>query len=135
VRGILADANNQGQVEVLVRLLQEDWRGEIWDAMGVVRATFADFGLSQEASDLEVWEACQKNQFVLITGNRNAKGTDSLEATIRTRNTPSSLPVLTISDGERLMRDREYAERVADRLLGYLFEIDQHLGTGRLYLP
>jgi hypothetical protein len=135
VPGILADVNNRGQVAVILRLLQEDWRAEIWNDMRVHVATFANVGLAEDASDLVVWEACQQHGLVLITGNRNAKGNESLELTIRTRNAADSLPVVTISAGQRVMQDRAYAVRVADSLLEYLIDIDKVRGTGRLYVP
>jgi hypothetical protein len=70
-----------------------------------------------------------------VTANRNADGPDSLEATLRTQNTATSLPVFTIADAKRVLRSREYAERVALRLLDYLLDIDRVRGAGRLYLP
>lgn len=48
-----------------------------------------------EATDAMVWHACQEHVLVLITSNRNQKGNESLEATIRERTTSNSLPVLT----------------------------------------
>jgi hypothetical protein len=72
---------------------------------------------------------------ILITGNRNAKEPDSLEVTIQLRNTAESLPVLTLASVERIRRDRVYAEAVADKLLDYLFSIDDFRGAGRLFLP
>jgi hypothetical protein len=72
---------------------------------------------------------------VLLTSNRNADGPDSLEATIRAENQPDSLPVITISNHERVLQDRQYAERVAESLLDYLERIDEVRGTGRLYVP
>ena len=50
----------------------------------------------------------------MITGNRNDESPDSLEATIRNENQPDSLPVITIADSDRVLRDRLYAEKVAD---------------------
>jgi len=71
----------------------------------------------------------------LITGNRNDDGPDSLEATIRNENQPESLPVITIGDADRVLRDRLSAENVAGRLLDYLMRIDEVRGVGRLYVP
>ena len=72
---------------------------------------------------------------ILITSNRNDDGPDSLEATIRTHGTPHSLPVFTLADAKRVLKERSYAELVADRLLEYLFDIEGLRGAGRLYLP
>ena len=46
-----------------------------------------------------------------------------------------SLPVFTLANEQRVLRDRLYAEAVADRLLEFLFDIDSYRGTGRLYVP
>jgi hypothetical protein len=71
----------------------------------------------------------------LLTANRSDEGPDSLEATIRTLNTPSSLPMLTIADPELVLTSRDYAERVAIQVLEYLLELDHFRGAGRLFVP
>jgi hypothetical protein len=97
--------------------------------------TFPALGLSYDSPDAVIWRTCQKEKLVLLTGNRNDEGPDSLEAVIRDENQPGSLPVFTISDPRRLLHDRLYAERVAERLLDYLTRIDEVRGVGRLYIP
>ena len=82
-----------------------------------------------------IWRTCQREQLVLITGNRNDDGPDSLEAVIRDENRPDSLPVFTLANANRILRDRGYAEQVAVRLLDDLMRIDEVRGVGRLYLP
>jgi hypothetical protein len=82
-----------------------------------------------------VWEACQRAHVVLLTANRNDAGPESLEATIQRHNTTENLPVFTLTNDQRVLRDRPYAEAVADRLLEFLFDIDNYRGTGRLYVP
>ena len=72
---------------------------------------------------------------MLLTENRNAEGPESLEETIRTLNTPNSLPVLTMTNPRRFARDKSYADRVTDRVLDYLLDLDNLRGTGRLYVP
>ena len=135
MKGILADVNIQGQASILLLVLQaEPWR-EFWEALGVSILTFADLSLPTNASDAEIWQACQDQQLILLTGNRNKDGPDSLEATIRARNAADSLPVLTIADPEAVRHSRAYAEQVVERLLTYLEDIDNCRGTGRLYIP
>jgi len=95
----------------------------------------AGLGLQPDASDPEVWEACQREQAVLLTANRSDDGPESLEATIQQHNKPESLSVFTLAIDQRVLRDRLYAETVAGRLLEFLFDIDRYRGTGRLYLP
>lgn len=135
VTGILADVNIQGHVDYLFHLLTSDAWVEFWQALGIRYVTFRDIGLDAEASDAAVWHACQDQRLVLVTSNRNQRGVDSLEATIRSRLTAESLPVLTLADAERFRNDRQYADRVVASLLEILFEIDLLRGTGRLYLP
>ncbi len=79
-----------------------------------------------------LWRACQQHQLVLLTGNRNKDGPDSLEATIQAENTPQSLPVFTLADP---LSSGAYAEPVAIRLLEHLYDIGSLRGTGRMYIP
>jgi hypothetical protein len=135
VNGILADANCEGQLALLLRLFHAGWRHDVWEGLHLTRISFADLGLQADASDRAVWETCQRAQVILLTANRNDAGPDSLEATIQQHNTTESLPVFTLANDQRVLRDHRYAEAVADRLLEFLFDIDNYRGTGRLYLP
>lgn len=134
VRGILADADVERQVQVLCQLLQQDYRLDFWTYLNLATPSFADVGLVPRDSDLAVWKKCQEEQLVLITANRNAEEPDSLESVIRALNTPMSLPVITLANQSRLLRDKTYAECTADKLLEYLVEIERYRGTGRLYV-
>ena len=135
MRGIMADNNIQGQVDILVYLLEsETWR-ELWNHLELIVYTFDDLGLLPGDPDAVVWDSCQRNEIVLITNNRNDDGPDSLETTLRTRNTATSLPVLTLADAEHVRNSGAYATRVVERLIDILLEIDNYRGTGRLYLP
>lgn len=97
-------------------------------------ATFAHVGLPIESSDRAVWRFAQAQGMILLTHNRNMKGEDSLEQTIREENTPTSLPVLTVGRVERL-RERSYRERCAIRLVEIGLEVEKYLGIGRIYIP
>ena len=96
---------------------------------------FEDVGLEPSATDIEIWKICQAEGLILITNNRNEDTPDSLEAAIRTLNTPSSLPVFTIGNLGRFQRSPEYADRVLKSMYDYLLTIDAVRGVGRLYLP
>ena len=98
MKGLVADANIQGQVEYLVQRMQSDPWADCWQALGLVLRRFEEIGLSGDSTDLEVWNVCQAEQLILITDNRNLDSEDSLEATIRRNNTLESLPVFTIAD-------------------------------------
>ena len=69
VKGIMADANIQGQVDLLVALMQaEPWK-LFWDHLQLQHVQFADVGLLADSLDSLGWETCQKEQLVLITDN------------------------------------------------------------------
>ena len=135
MKGILADVNIQGHVDSLVHLMQaEPWK-LFWDHVQLPYLHFADVGLDHDSPDALVWQTCQQREWVLITDNRNQKSHESLEATIRSQNAPTSLPVFTIANVPHLRQSRAYADRVIDKLLDSLLRIDALRGTGRLYLP
>jgi hypothetical protein len=96
---------------------------------------FERLGLPRDLPDVELWRICQERQVLLITANRNRSGPDSLEAALRALGTVDSLPVLTLADPDRILRDRAYADRVVERLIDICLDVDQVRGTGRLYLP
>jgi hypothetical protein len=135
MRGILPDANIDGVWTVLYRrLVGKRWR-EVWLSFDLEIETFASFQLPRNTSDAVVWQLCQDQGLCLITANRNENAPDSLEATIRARNSATSLPVLTVADYWRILKSKSYAERVTVSLLQYLLDMDHLLGTGPLYLP
>ena len=102
MKGILADANVQGHVGWLVRLLESAaWR-DIWHALQLEVRTFADLGIAPDVADDLLWHACQRHELVLITRNRNAHGPTSLEITIQSFSRPDSLPVFTLADPDRV---------------------------------
>jgi hypothetical protein len=133
--GILADHDVERHARRLLHLFEAESRSELWQYLNLAVQWFPDVGLSADAKDKAVWQLCQQRQLVLFTANRNRKDPDSLTAVIESMNNPSSLPVFTLADDKRFLRDTSYAERVADRFLDYLFDLDSYLGAGRLYLP
>ncbi len=132
---IMADHNVEGHLQALVNIwLSPEWDG-VWSDSSCQIESFERLGIPHDTSDTALWELCQQCKIVLITANRNAEGHDSLEMAINELGTSSSLPVVTIGDPDRLMRDRDYAERAAGQLMQYLLDIDKLRGTGRLYVP
>jgi len=132
---IMSDNDVQGHVSRLMDICQAAPWADLWNDLGCVLLTFADLGLPDDATDAAVWQACQENEVLLITGNRNAEGPESLETTIRQRNRSDCLPVLTLANPDRIARDRAYAESVVERLFDVLVDVEAFRGTGRLFLP
>ncbi len=132
---LLADVNVEGHVARLAALMQTDYWRELWDHLDIRFRTFQDAGLSPDDTDAHAWQTCQQQEFYLLTNNRNDEGPDSLEATIRTHNTATSLPIFTLSDADRVYQSKDYAERVVESLFDKLLRIETLRGTGRLYLP
>jgi hypothetical protein len=124
-----------GDVKPLIEAMQREPWTEFWGHLGLVLFHFDDLGLTPTSTDLEIWLRCQAEELILITDNRNEDSADSLGATIRTHNTPSSLPVFTIGKLARFQKSKEYADRVVKVLYEYLLDIDRVRGAGRLYLP
>lgn len=135
MKGILSDVNILGQLQALMYILEGDYWREVWRSLDLAVYTFADFGLPVNTADSVIWQVCQQRHVLLLTGNRNKTGPDSLEATIEEFNTPSSLPVLTIGDPEQVLRNRSYAERTVARFLEYVIDVEKYRGTGRLWIP
>ncbi len=133
--GILADNDVQGQFRELVALLGSEKRRKSWESLQLPIETFETLGLARNASDLVIWQTCQRHEIVLFTANRNDEGPESLEAAIRSYNQPSSLPVITLGNPKRFSYDRRYIHRVAERLLDILHNLDNYRGAGRLYVP
>ncbi len=135
MKGILADVNVEGHFHALMAIIQSDPWIEFWAYLNLQALRFRDVGLANDTPDRIVWETCQREEMILITGNRNAEGPDSLEETIRTQGTLQSLPVITLAKAERILRERSYAERAAIRILDVLTQVDRNRGSGRLYAP
>ena len=132
---ILSDHDVQGQVSRLMDLCQRPPWVDLWRELACVLCTFEEFDLAEDATDATIWHTCQDHDILLITGNRNAAGPASLAMTLRQRNTPQCLPVLTLADPDRILRDRPYAEAVVERLFDILIDPGALRGTGRIYLP
>lgn len=132
---VLIDENIQGQCLLIWRRLQsEDWI-YFTTALDLTFQTFGEIGLAPDSTDTEVWRTCQARKYYLLTSNRNEDSLDSLAATIRRENNPSSLPIFTLPTPDRVYQSARFLDRVIDRLLNYLLDADNILGTGRLYLP
>lgn len=128
---ILVDHNIEGQAVLLLGTYDADGWSELFPIRLI---TFRDAGLSFDSSDREVWRFAQSNEMLLLTDNRNMNKKDSLELTIRHESNATSLPVLTISNTDR-MTEREYRQRCATRLAEIINDLDNYKGAARLFIP
>lgn len=130
---ILSDENCGKHAEIIFHALE---RLGYVDLLNLTLKKFYEVGLAMDTDDETVWRFCQEKAYLLLTGNRTAKdGLESLELTVRRLVTESSLPVLTIGDLERVLGDRQYCERCAERLAEIVLDLEErHLGVTRLYL-
>jgi hypothetical protein len=131
---ILADNDVGGPVTALRRVLESSAWIEFTATLDLRFVVFEDVGLARDASDRTVWSRCQEVGAVLRTGNR-ASGTESLEQTIHDHTETDSLPVVTIGDPQRVVRDPEYTRACAMGLLDLLERLETLRGTGRLCIP
>lgn len=128
---ILADHNVEGQAILLWgTLAAEGWL----NILPLQLLKFTDVGLPFDARDRDVWRFSQSRNMILLTVNRTMRGPDSLEQTIREENANQSLPVVTIGSPDRL-EDRAYREACATRLVEIVLDLENHLGTGRIFIP
>lgn len=127
----LLDHHLAGQAKLIRGTLTAD--GWI-DLLSIRLVTLVDAGLAHDSSDRTIWRFAQANRMLLITGNRNMKGSDSLGQTILDENEAGSYPVLTIGSVERL-DDPGYRRRLCTRLIEILLDLDSYLGGGRLFIP
>jgi hypothetical protein len=128
---ILVDHDIEGQALTLWgTLAAEGWL----TLLPLQLVTFAQIGLPVDSSDRTIWRTAQARGMVLLTHNRNMRGDDSLEQTIREENTLAALPVVTIGRIDRI-RERSYRERCAVRLVEIGLDIETYLGVGRIFIP
>lgn len=128
---ILIDYNFEGDAELLFALMARDGWVDLLE-LGFV--SFRQALLDPESDDTTIWRFAQTKRMLILTYNRNEDDDTSLNATIRRENTLSSLPVLTIANPLR-MKESNYREEVALRLVDILFYLENHLGTGRIFIP
>jgi hypothetical protein len=96
--------------------------------------TLTDTGLPENSTDRSIWRHCQSQGYLLLTGNRNQEDPDSLEQTIQEENTSDSLPVITISDPQRIV-EADYRDRCIHSLVDIILNLNNYLGSARQYIP
>jgi hypothetical protein len=130
---ILSDHNCEGHAQQIVFALDRIGLAAI---VPIQLLFFTDVGLPFNAHDEAVWQLCQKEDYLLLTGNRRTvDGKDSLELVIRRLYALHILPVVTIGDLNRVLHDRDYCDRCAERLAEIVLDVEILRGVTRLYLP
>ncbi|MCC5642939.1 DUF5615 family PIN-like protein [Nostoc sp. CHAB 5824] len=128
----LVDHNLRGHSVVLAgSLASSGW----FELISIRFVLFEEVGLAVTSDDRVVWRYAQDNQVILITANRSMKGKDSLEQVMREENTPTSLPIVTIGNIDRLMTEPDYRERCVDRLVDIVIDIKDYQGARRIFIP
>jgi hypothetical protein len=123
---LLIDHNMTGYA----RLLWTSLVGSGWLELIAVRmVTLEAVGLSIRSDDRTIWRFAQRNHMILLTDNRRQSDIDSLGETIEQENTPTSLPVLTVGNRQRL-QSRPYREACISRLVEIVIDLDNHRGIG-----
>src|SRR2546423_5800887 len=85
---VLVDHNIEGQAALLWSTLATSG----WLELGLFRlVTFSEAGLPLASGDRMVWRFAQAHGMLLLTGNRNMDGEDSLEQIYQTNPYTSSL--------------------------------------------
>ncbi len=92
-----------------------------------------DLGLPDNCKDRDIWRRCQADRLFLITQNRNSDDETSLQITLDRENALDSLPVLTVPNAEKL-KDADYRQEAAHRLVEIILDLDHYLGVGRVFL-
>lgn len=131
---ILSDHNCEGHAKAIFDALFYD---NTWlELVPMQLKWFQQIGLSNNATDEEVWRLCQEQGYLLLTGNRTADdGEASLELSVRRLITPDSLPVLTIGNLRRVTADPAYCRACAERLAEIVDELHRYRGVTRLFIP
>lgn len=105
------------------------------DIVPIQFVTFPELELPTDSDDRVVWRLAQANQMILLTANRSMKGKDSLEQVMRQESTSASLPVVTISNADRLLNEPEYRSRCVASLVEIVLSIDSYRGARRIFIP
>ncbi len=128
----LIDHNFKGHARILLgSIASQGWL----DFVPIRFVMFEEVGLSINSSDRVVWQVAQEKQMILLTANRSMKDEDSLEQVMREENTQNSLPVVTVSNADRVLNDSNYRERCVDRIVEIAIYRVNYMGTRRIFIP
>jgi len=128
---ILIDHNMEGQAILLWDTYSKTGLAELYPTEFVM---FNDVDLEADMTDRDVWHFIQANRMLLLTDNRSDNEEDSLEKTIREENMLTSLPVMTIGKISRI-KEKLYREQCTERIAEIVSDLNNYLGTGRIFIP
>lgn len=123
MQGMLADINVQEHLPYLRQSLESM---DLWSLLeeAEIRFTiFADHDLPRNLDDRSLREFCQKAGWVLFTNDKNNDGPNSLQATMEDSWKIGDLPVLTLSNQGKFVRNGTYASKVAKDVADLLYGI------------
>lgn len=130
---VLSDHNCEGQAETIFAALRHYGFVPLVPMQLLI---FEDIGLHHSTDDRTLWQLCQEQSYLLLTGNRTASdGDKSLEYIIYDLVRPTSLPVITIGNLGRINVDPTYCWRCAEDLVEIVLNLDAVRGAPRLYIP
>ncbi|MEM7125966.1 MAG: ACP S-malonyltransferase [Chloroflexota bacterium] len=131
---ILSDHNCEGQARAIFDILEFD---KTWPELVPMELKwFKQVDLSIKEKDSKVWQFCQDNEYLLLTGNRSGSDKEeSLEQVIRNLVTLTSLPVITIGNLKRVTADPIYRKRCAERLAEIVYDLEDFRGVMRIFIP
>jgi hypothetical protein len=128
---VLLDHDLEGQVP----FLEAGWRETGWNQyLHLELIRLRDRNVPNDASDQDIWRYVQRAHPLLLTNNRNREDATSLQATSERENTPDSLPVLTVSDNDKLVLPA-YRQQAAHKLAAVIIDLENYLGVGRVFIP
>jgi hypothetical protein len=128
---ILIDHNIEGFAPLLLGVLAKEGWVELLQLRFLY---FSETVLQANSDDTTVWRYAQSEGAILLTSNRNRQDNTSLQATIERENHPSALPVITLSQPERLWIPA-YRLQAALKIAEIVIYLDHYRGTGRLFVP
>ena len=87
----MADHDVEGDFDIVLRtLMSAEWR-DLWNELDYDVESFMSLGIPDDTPDVDLWQLCQEREIILITGNRNREGSNSLQYAIEQFNTPACL--------------------------------------------
>ena len=59
-------------------MMSGQW-SDLWNELNYEVESFMGLGIPDATPDMDLWRLCQEREIILITGNRNREGSNSLQ--------------------------------------------------------